>query len=73
MPKKGAHGSRDWRLARLTHMEEYMHQFIRQLDRPSMRFPKMIEAMEEVSQYRELLSLELSGDVPRIRRGKMGV
>lgn len=69
MPRKGASGSREWRLSALTHMEEYMANFLRRMSSPTKRYPKVEEAREEVAREKLLLSAELDG-APMIRRGK---
>lgn len=72
MPRKGAWGSREWRLSHLTHMEEYIGAFLKRLSSPTMRFPKLEEAQEEVARERRLMLAEQEG-APIIRRGKTGV
>lgn len=65
--RKDKLSNRERRLARMTHLEEYIAQFLRIYSSPTQRWLKLEEALEEVTRERLLLSAELDEDFPHGR------
>lgn len=73
MPKKGASGSREWRLRKLLHLEEYIAVFLKQMTTPTQQFSQLEKALEDLGVKRKILEAEVEDGAPAIRRGKPGV
>lgn len=73
MPRKGASGSREWRLRRLMHMEEYATDFLLKMTTPTQQFPLLESAVEDLAIKRKILEAEVTDGAPMIRHGKTGV
>ncbi len=72
--RKDRFSRKERKLARLTHLEDYLTTFLKTYSTPTERWPKVGEALEEVARERLLLSAEVvneDGFPERERRQKM--
>lgn len=73
MARKDKLTNRERMLARFTHLEEYITQFLKVYSTPARRWPGLLDALEEVGRERMLLQAEMEEGFPKgIRRNKTG-